>query len=723
MSSSKRDTGTPNSRASPSVSFCLPELPLTPSSLLVTPYGDGIHQSGSSRTGGTVKNNRHRTSRSTILKNSNPTNNTTANTPGNEDSMILLPPSQTISESLSALAISTAAQLEEVWDELGFSPEERADQLTDLLAGFRKLCQDKIESELLVATNYRQAIADYKKEIRQTSLALKIEVDEVLLREETGQSLQDEVMTLEMKLEDLRAVADVAKGELLKYKQQLVEGHEALGLSLEESWLDDTSDLTESRIEQFRGKVKDMEESILHRTSAIVQLIKDCQDLISILKCDEQENELDYKIMNSLEKNEDNKTATIVSIFASDSCTGISSKTLNDLTRRMSELHCEKRLRREKLTEMGAVIAELWEKLHVPKVERKNFSDSIDGLGLDTLVKGEKELARLYELKSQMMGKLTLEAREKIKSLWDETNATEAQRDSFKSMLVTDEVDFNDELLEKHELCILKLEKRLEEMRPILDIIVKRESILSERMQYEEFLKDPDRLKQRGAALTKQLMKEEKMSRRIKKDLPKYSNHLEKKLKEWAEKNEEEAFLYKGEVYLDVMKRQEEEWMEYKDEQMKLKLQKKQQSSRSISTDKTTSSYSSTSGFYHHAKKNTTSATNSSEPFADKSNKTSRPVSRHRATNSSAPLADRTNNSRPGSRLRGTNSSESLAEKAIKTRPLSRFRAISRGRKRDEKSKIDAEPKKNTSRGRNPSRARGNISRGRAFGMSSRGRA
>ena len=71
-----------------------------------------------------------------------------------DNSLMLLPLSQTMRETLNALAISTSNQLEIEWDELGCSPEERADQLTDLLSGFRRLCEEKINSERMVKKNF-----------------------------------------------------------------------------------------------------------------------------------------------------------------------------------------------------------------------------------------------------------------------------------------------------------------------------------------------------------------------------------------------------------------------------------------------------------------------------------------------------------------------------------------------------------------------------------------
>ena len=147
--------------------------------------------------------------------------------------------------------------------------------------------------------------------------------------------------------------------------------------------------------------------------------------------------------------------------------------------------------------------------------------------------------------------------------------------ESREAMHVRNETDFDDELLEKHDDYIRVLQERLEKMKPIIRIIERREIILRERLEYEELQKDSDRLKQRGAAMAKQLMEEEKMAKRIKKDLPRLSKLLEQKLDEWLHETGEE-FQYGGEIYSEVMKRQDKEWAEYKASEMQLKLKKKQ---------------------------------------------------------------------------------------------------------------------------------------------------
>jgi protein regulator of cytokinesis 1 len=500
-----------------------------------------------------------------------------ARTPRGSQGHVLLSPSRTITESLQALASSTAKQLEEVWDEVGYNPQERASQLSDLLVKFRDLCEEKISEEQGVAETFRQTISDSKEEVQATSAALKSLVDPQLLRDNSGQTLTDELSSLEIALEGLRAAAAAAKEDLKECQEFLVESHEALGQEFAEKFRDIVSDLTAARREEFHRKAEEMKEETTTRTAAVIQLLRDCQHLMNDLGIDGQKSgsSLDRRIAGSLVRSKDS-SFIMASKFRTDSCTGISSKSLEDLTNQVAELSGEKRRRKTRLQEMGADIAMLWEQLRIPEEEQRAFTESVKGLGMDTIDKGEAELERLKSLKSEMLVNLVVEARETIRALWEETNATQAMQRSFLPITVEDEEEFDDELLDKHDDYIRVLQNRLDQMKPIMRIIERREEILQERVAYEELQKDSDRLKQRGAAMARQLMEEEKMARRIKRELPKLTNLLKEKLLEWKESSGED-FQYRGDVYVEVMKRQGDEWAEYKEATMQLKLKKKQE--------------------------------------------------------------------------------------------------------------------------------------------------
>jgi hypothetical protein len=575
--------------------------------------------------------------------------------------MMLVPPSQTIAASLQQLASSTALHLEAVWDEVGYSPDERAAQLSDLLAKFRQVCDDKVAEERGVAQTFRKEIDAAREEIVHLSRALRVDIDPELWdavqsarRREGGQdqdqenktrkanlstdndgdnnhdqdsdlrasridndhgngdisstmdtpnspyyrpstaanlnavstTLTDELAALEVTLDDLRSSAATATDDLTECRTRLQSAHTALGTDLEDEWKDVTTDLTNDRRRAFRQRVAEMDQEVQLRTQTIVGLLKDCQHLIRELRVEADGSSgqfgpidrsgLDRQIMGSLARDPVSDDIVMTSTEESNDCTGIGSRALEELTERVAELNGEKRRRKARLGEMGAEIATLWEKLHVPEEEQRTFAKSVKGLGMDTIRKGEVELGRLLELKAAMMGRLIDEARDEIERLWEDTSATESQRSAFRAFGIADENRYSDELLAEHDAYIQHLQRRYEQMQPILKVITKREDIIRERMEYEELQKDPTRLQQRGSALTKQLMKEEKIARRIKKDLPKATDYLERKLREWR-KTHDEPFLYDGEVYLDVMHRQQEEWKSYKENEMALKLAKRQE--------------------------------------------------------------------------------------------------------------------------------------------------
>lgn len=498
-------------------------------------------------------------------------------TPNNNfESHVALTPSRTLSESLTSLASSTAEQLERIWNRVGYTPEERATQLSDLLIKMQDLCEQKIAEENGVAVTYEQTIADIKEEMQVTCAALKRSPDRDLLKDNDGTiSLINEMQALEAAMENIREAATAAKKELLECRDYIIEAHEALGVDMDPQWRDVESDLTPARREEFHMKKAEMKDELATRSAAVIHLVRDCQHLMNDICIDaENGSELDKQIMGSIVRSKDG-SFIMTSKFRTSSCVGLSASALDELTKRVADLDAEKRRRKKLLQEMGSEIATLWEKLHIPEEEQLSFIESVQGLGMSTIARGEAELKRLNKLKATMLDKLIFDARTTIQSLWGQIDAPRSQRDLFEAFKVP-EAMFTDDLLDEHEEYITVLQTRLEEMKPIMRLIERREEILRERMEYEELQKDPERLQQRGASMTQQLMKEEKMARRIKKELPKLTESLLYQLTEWKEKHGED-FQYSGRIYLDVMDEQEEEWQEYKANEFQRKQMKKKE--------------------------------------------------------------------------------------------------------------------------------------------------
>jgi len=509
----------------------------------------------------------------------------------NSTTMILLSPSRTIADSLTSLASSTAQQLEQVWDEVGYNPEERATQLSDLLRQFRNLCDDKISEERGLADTFRAEIENAEEELEILQSCLKQSIDPNL-QKMASLSLTDQLSSLENSLETVRQEAAVAREDLAECRQVLIEGHEALSLPLDGKFTDIESDLTMERREHFHVEVADIKQQVSTRTSAVVQLIQDCQHLMHDLRIEEEEMPLDRRIAGSLVRSKDG-SFMLASKLETETCVGIGPNVLEEVTQRSARLTSEKKSRKAKIQQMGIEIHTMWEKLRISDEEQQKFTRSVQGLGMDTIAKGQEELRRLHNVKGEMLNKLILESRDRILMLWNETNTTQQQQKAFLSFEEDNESHWNDDLLDQHDEYIIILEARLEQMKPILRILEKREEILAERTEYEELQHNSERLNQRGAGLAKQLMREEKMAKRIKRELPKLTAALEEKLLDWKREHGED-FQVGGKVYLDIMRIQDIQWNRYKENESKAKLKKKQKE-RALTDNRFTQKFSSKS--------------------------------------------------------------------------------------------------------------------------------
>lgn len=104
-----------------------------------------------------------------------------------------------------------------------------------------------------------------------------------------------------------------------------------------------------------------------------------------------------------------------------------------------------------------------------------------------------------------------------------------------------------------HEAEIAHLEQLLEERGPILSIIDKHKSLLEDREQLAISSTDASRLTQRGGQRDPtRLLREEKMRKRIAKDLPKVEADLRNALEQWEE-DTGMPFTVRGQNYLQTL--------------------------------------------------------------------------------------------------------------------------------------------------------------------------
>jgi Ase1/PRC1/MAP65 family protein len=195
----------------------------------------------------------------------------------------------------------------------------------------------------------------------------------------------------------------------------------------------------------------------------------------------------------------------------------------------------------------------LWDRLGIEEPDRKAFLAANRGCGLRTINEFEDELARLNELKRQNLHLFVEDARVRLQELWDALYFSEEEMLEFTPAFSD---VYSDALLSAHEAEIERLHTLKDQRAPVLEAIDKHKSLIADKKALEESAADATRLMMKPQKGEKRdpgkLLREEKMRKRIAKELPKVAAALKKNLEEY-EDDYGKPFLVHGQSYLDEM--------------------------------------------------------------------------------------------------------------------------------------------------------------------------
>ena len=236
---------------------------------------------------------------------------------------------------------------------------------------------------------------------------------------------------------------------------------------------------------------------------------------------------------------------------------GLHEDDISRLRSKRDKLVDEKKAREKRLKELKATVESLWNKLGVEDSERKRFLNGNRGCGVRQINEFEDELSRLNELKRQNLHLFVEDARYKLQELWDSLYFSEEEMLDFTPAFSD---VYSDALLEAHEQEIERLESLKEQRAPTLALIDQHRSLIKDRDDLQSSSQDASRLLGRGQKGEKRdptrLLREEKMRKRIAKDLPKLAIQLRKALEKWEDEYGR-PFLVHGERYLDELEASE----------------------------------------------------------------------------------------------------------------------------------------------------------------------
>lgn len=232
---------------------------------------------------------------------------------------------------------------------------------------------------------------------------------------------------------------------------------------------------------------------------------------------------------------------------------GLHQEDLNRLQTKRDRLSDEKKNREKRLKDLKAAVEALWLKLGIDEGETKTFLNQNRGCGVRQINEFEDELSRLNELKRQNLHLFVEDSRVKLQELWDSLYFSEDEMLEFTPAFSD---VYSDALLEAHEREVARLEALKEQRAPILAVVDRHKTLIKDRDDLAASSQDASRLMMRGQKGEKRdpgkLLREEKMRKRITKELPKVAADVRKMLENWEDEYGR-PFLVFGERYLDEL--------------------------------------------------------------------------------------------------------------------------------------------------------------------------
>lgn len=232
---------------------------------------------------------------------------------------------------------------------------------------------------------------------------------------------------------------------------------------------------------------------------------------------------------------------------------GLHESDMRSLQSKRDNLVEEKQSRERRLRELKLSVEGLWDRLGVEEPERRKFLTGNRGCGLRVINEFEAELDRLNELKRANLHLFVEDARFRLQELWDSLYFSEEEMLEFTPAFSD---VHSDALLSAHEGEIARLEALKHQRWPILQTIEKYRSLIKDRNDLAASSQDASRLMAKGSKGEKRdptrLLREEKIRKRITKELPKVEAELRKTLERW-EDDYGRPFLVYGQRYLDEL--------------------------------------------------------------------------------------------------------------------------------------------------------------------------
>ncbi|GMJ10372.1 microtubule-associated proteins 65-1 [Hibiscus trionum] len=469
---------------------------------------------------------------------------------------------------------SLLQKLQEIWDEVGESDEERDKMLLQIEQECLDVYKRKVEQAAKSRAQLLQVLSDAKLELSTLVSALgdKSLVD---IPEKASGTIKEQLSSIAPALEQLWKQKEERVKEFSDVLSQIqkISGEIAGNASELGALAVDESDLTLKKLDEYKVKLQELQKEKSDRLHKVLEFVSTVHDLCAVLGMD--------------------FFSTVTEVHPSlDDTTGVQSKsisndTLSRLAKTVSSLNEDKKQRLHKLQELATQLIDLWNLMDTPVEERRlfdhvtcNISASVDevtvpgALALDLIEQAEIEVERLDQLKASRMKEIAFKKQVELEEIFARVHIEidpEAAREKIMALIDSGNVEPT-ELLADMDNQIAKAKEEALSRKEILDRVEKWMSTCEEESWLEDYNRDENRYNSsRGAHLN---LKRAEKARILVNKIPGMVDTLVAKTRAWEEARGI-TFTYDGVPLLAMLDEYAVLRQEREEEKRRLKDQKK----------------------------------------------------------------------------------------------------------------------------------------------------
>ncbi|KAJ9182602.1 hypothetical protein P3X46_006582 [Hevea brasiliensis] len=467
-------------------------------------------------------------------------------------------------------------KLQEIWDEVGESDEERDKMLLQIEQECLEVYKKKVEQAANSRSQLIQTLSDAKIELATLLSALgEKSFVGIPQPEKSSGTIKEQLAAIAPALEQLWKQKEDRVKEFSDVQSQIQKlcGEIAGNVNVNETPAVDETDLSLKKLDEYHSQLQELQKEKSDRLQKVLEFVSSVHDLCAVLGMD--------------------FFSTITEVHPSlNDSTGVQSKSIsNDTLARLAKtvlaLKEDKKQRLHKLQELATQLIDLWNLMDTSIEERKlfdhvtcNMSASVDevtvpgALAMDLIEQAEVEVERLDQLKASRMKEIAFKKQAELEEIYASAHIEidpEAAREKIMAMIDSGNVEPAELLANMDNQISISKEEALSR-KDILDKVEKWMSACEEESWLEDYNRDENRYNaSRGAHLN---LKRAEKARILVNKIPALVDTLVAKTQAWEE-DRGMQFAYDGVPLLAMLDEYAMLRQEREEEKRRLRDQKK----------------------------------------------------------------------------------------------------------------------------------------------------